>query len=322
MVDFRKSRTVGRTSITVNQLGLGTGSLGFLYEAVSTEEALGAIQHAFDKGVRFFDTAALYGEGLAEQRLGQVLSRLPREAFTVATKAGYVIPETPPETIKGTGERDYSYDGIMRSFEASLKRLGLSSVDILHIHDADDHFAEAMEGAYRAADELRSQGVIRAVGAGMNQSAMLARFAQEGDFDCFLLAGRYTLLDQSGLQDLMPIAERKGISIFAGGPLNSGILADPYSSRPMFNYEPASQEWVDKARGLDRVCQRYNVPLKAAAMQFPLAHPAVVSVLTGARSGAEITDNINMLEFPIPPDLWKEMKHEGLLPEEAPVPAE
>lgn len=320
MVDIGEKRTVGKTSVKVSRLGLGTGSLGFLYEPVSTEEAVSTAQLAYDLGIRFFDTAALYGEGLAEQRLGKLLSKLPRDTFTVATKVGYDMPVTPPETPSENKARDYSYDGVMRSFEASLKRLGLGSVDILHIHDADDHYQEALEGAYRAVSELRSQGVIRAVGAGMNQSEMLTRFAQEGDFDCFLMAGRYTLLDQSAIKDLMPTATEKRISIFIGGPLNSGILADPYSKNPMFNYEPAAKEWIEKAIKLDKVCRRYEVPLKAAALQFPLAHPAVASVLTGARSREELSENVKMLQFAIPNDLWKELKQEGLLSEETPTP--
>jgi D-threo-aldose 1-dehydrogenase len=321
MFNLNEKRTVGKTSVQVSRLGLGTAQLGFMYEPVSTEEAVSTIQLGYELGIRFFDTAALYGEGMAEQRLGTLLSKLPRDAFTVATKVGYDMPETPPKTPKENTARDYSYDGVMRSFENSLKRLGLSSVDILHIHDPDDHYQEAMDGAYRAVSELRSQGVIRAVGAGMNQSAMPTRFAHEGDFDCFLLAGRYTLLDQSSLKDLMPTAVEKGISIFIGGPLNSGILADPYSKNPMFNYGPAAMEWVEKARKLDQVCQRYQVPLKAVALQFPLAHPAVASVLTGARSIEELSENVKMMQITIPNDLWQELKHEGLLSEDAPTPS-
>ncbi|TDF98105.1 aldo/keto reductase [Paenibacillus piri] len=321
MFDFKAKRKVGSTPLEVSLLGLGTAQLGFMYEPVSTEEAVDTVQLAYDLGIQFFDTAALYGQGLAEQRLGACLTKLPRSSFTVATKVGYDMPESPPETPCPNTARDYSYDGVMRSFENSLKRLGLSSVDIVHIHDPDDHYEEAWNGAYRAVNELRSQGVIRAVGSGMNQSAMLTRFANEGEFDCFLLAGRYTLLDQSGLEDLLPVAVEKNISIFIGGPLNSGILADPYSNNPKFNYENASMEWVNKARRLDEVCKRHGVPLKAAALQFPLAHPAVASLLTGARSRAELEENVKMLQTAIPNDLWQELKHKGLLPEHAPTPS-
>jgi D-threo-aldose 1-dehydrogenase len=322
MTNFRQEVKVGKTEVTVGRLGLGTAALGFMYEPVNTQDAVDTVQYAYDKGIRYFDTAALYGAGLSEVRLGSVLSKLPRDSFTVATKAGYIIPETPNEDLKEEAPRsfNFSYDAIMRSFEHSLKRLKLDRVDIMHVHDPDDHFQEALDGAYRALAELRSQGLIRAVGAGMNQSAMLTRLAQEGDFDCFLLAGRYTLLDQSGLSDLMPLAVEKGISIFIGGPLNSGILADPYAADPKFNYGSADREWIEKARKLDAVCKRHNVPLKAAALQFPLAHPAVASVLTGARSAAELSENMEMLDLPIPADLWKEFKQDGLLPEEAPTP--
>jgi len=320
MADFRERVRVGQSQLTVSRLGLGTAALGFMYEMVHTKDAVNTVATAYDRGVRFFDTSPLYGQGLAEVRLGSGLSQLSRDSFTVATKVGYVVPDTPPENPGDTTERDYSYDGVMRSFEASLKRLRLDPIDILHIHDSDDHYPEAMAGAYRALSELRSQGVIHAVGAGMNQSAMLTHFAQEGEFDCFLLAGRYTLLDQAALVDLMPLAAQKGISIFIGGPLNSGILADPYSATPMFNYEPAGPERIAKARKLAAVCKRYEVPLKAAALQFPLAHPAVASVLTGARSDQELAENMTMLGHPIPSELWQTFKAEGLLPEEAPTP--
>lgn len=320
MFEISAKRTVGRTSVEVSRLGLGTAQLGFMYEPVSTEEAIHTVKLARELGIQFFDTAALYGEGLAEQRLGLSLAGVPRSSYTVATKVGYDMPETPPENPKNNVARDYSYDGVMRSFENSLKRLGLSNVDIVHIHDPDDHYQEAMEGAYKAVQELKAQGVVKAVGSGMNQSEMLTRFANVGEFDCFLMAGRYTLLDQSALKDLMPTAEAKGISIFIGGPLNSGILADPHSPNPMFNYGPAGAEWVEKAKKLDRVCQQFGVPLKAAALQFPFAHPAVASVLTGARSRKELEENVSMLQLPIPNELWDQLKREGLLSEETPTP--
>lgn len=320
MFDLRQKVKVGKTSVEVNRFGLGSAALGYMYEMVSTEEAIETVRYAYDQGISFFDTAAYYGEGLAEQRLGTVLSELDRSEFTIATKVGYDMPKTPPEIPRTNRARDYSYDGVMRSFENSLERLGLETVDILHIHDPDDHYEEAINESYRALADLKEQGLIRAIGSGMNQSEMLTRFAQEADFDCFLLAGRYTLLDQSGLKDLMPLAEERGISIFIGGPLNSGILADPYAETVMFNYEPAPQEWIIKARTLHDVCQRFEVPLKAAALQFPLAHPAVASVLTGARSRDELAENIRMLNVDIPNELWDELKKEGLLPEEAPTP--
>lgn len=214
---------------------------------------------------------------------------------------------------------DFSYDGVMRSFEESLRRLGTDHVDILHIHDPDDHYAEALSGAYKALDKLRGEGAIGAIGAGMRQSAMLSRFAREADFDCFLLAGRYTLLDQTALTDLLPLCVEKRIGVVLGGVYNSGILVDP---RPgaLFDYEAATGHWVKRAQRLKAVCDRHSVPLMAAAIQFPLAHPAVATVLTGVASTAELETNVRMFRTQIPPALWQELRAEGLLAEEAPVP--
>jgi D-threo-aldose 1-dehydrogenase len=210
----------------------------------------------------------------------------------------------------------------MRSFEESLTRLGMDRIDVLHIHDPDDHFEQALSGAYKALDKLRGEGTIKAVGSGMNQAEMLARFAREGDFDCFLVAGRYTLLDQAALPELLPLAEQKNIAIIIGGVYNSGILAnlgDP--ARETFNYQPADQKWLAKARQIKAVCDRHNVPIQAAALQFPLAHPAVAVVLTGARSIDELDQNLAFMRQPIPADLWAELKSTGLLPAEAPTPS-
>jgi D-threo-aldose 1-dehydrogenase len=214
---------------------------------------------------------------------------------------------------------DFSYDGVMRSFEESLIRLGMERIDVLHIHDPDNHFNQALEGAYRALDSLRDDGLISAVGAGMNQVEMLTRFAREADFDCFLLAGRYTLLDQTGGDELLPLCLERGIAIIAGGVYNSGILADP-TPGTHYNYQPASAELLDRAQRIAGVCSRHGVPLKAAAIQFPLGHPAVNSVLIGCRSAAEVEENVRMFETPIPSQLWEELKAEHLLPAEAPVP--
>lgn len=297
-----------------------------MYSAVGDEEACATIHCALRLGLTLLDTAPLYGHGLAEARLGSALATVPRDAYILATKVGYVVRDVTPAAHaceRGPAPeppRDYSFDGAMRSASGSLERLRLDRIDILHIHDPEDHFREAMEGAYRALDQLRAQGVVRAIGAGMNQPGRLVEFALAGDFDCFLLAGRYTLLDQAGLQRLLPLCLERGIAIFVGGPFNSGILADPYDANVRFDYEPAAQAWVDKARRIDAVCERHGVPLKAAAIQFPLAHPAVASVLTGARSTAEIEENVRMANLAISPELWAELKAEGLLPEEAPTP--
>jgi len=281
---------------------------------VADDEAHRVVEAAWQAGIRFFDTAPLYGHGLAEQRLGAVLRAKPREEFVLATKVGRLLradaPPEPGQAYKGVPPvnptYDFSYDGVMRSVEESLTRLGLDRVDVLHIHDPDEHFEEALAGAYRALDRLRAEGTIRAVGAGMNQAQMLVRFAREADFDCFLLAGRYTLLDRTGAAELLPLCVEKSIAIIAGGVFNSGILANP---RPgtTFNYQPAPPELVDRALRMQEICARHGVELKAAAIQFPLRHPAVASVLTGCRSVREVEENVRMFQAPIPSSLWDEL---------------
>jgi D-threo-aldose 1-dehydrogenase len=216
--------------------------------------------------------------------------------------------------------RDYSYDGAMRLVEGSLKRLGVDRIDILLIHDPDDHMQEAIDGTYRALRKLRDEGVVDAIGAGMNLADKLLWLAQRGQFDCFLCAGRYTLLDQSALDELLPECDKQGIGIMIGGPYNSGLLANPYAENATFNYSAAGSEWVTKARRINEVCTRHGVSLQAAALQFPLAHPAVDTVLTGGRSIRELSQNARAFSAPIPPDLWAELKHERLLRAEAPVP--
>jgi D-threo-aldose 1-dehydrogenase len=323
MPDIRQLQQIGNTSLRVTRLGLGTVALGFLYSPVSVEDAHATIRAARDLGLNLIDTAPLYGDGTAETRLGGVVGDWPRDSFVLATKVGFDIQEGARPLFDWhfyvDAPRDFNYDGVLRSLDRSLRRLHLERVNIVHIHDADDHFAEAMNGAYRALDRLRSEGVIQGISAGMNQAEMLARFAREGDFDCFLLAGRYTLLEQGPLESLFPICHQKRISILIGGVYNSGILADPHSAVPNYNYQPAAEALIAKARRIDAICKRHNVPIKAAAIQFPLAHPVVASVLCGARSAAEIQENIEMAEFPISSALWTELKTQGLLPEQAPV---
>ncbi|MDR1922560.1 MAG: aldo/keto reductase [Candidatus Adiutrix sp.] len=324
MINYRDVTYVGKNRVPVTKLGLGCLPLGYLYKEVAEEDALRLVRDAYDLGVRFFDTAVLYGATQSERRLGEVLPSFERSSFSVATKAGYDVSEHTPDTVlpPNIPPRFYDYDFIMRSAEASLKRLHVDYLDVVHIHDPDDMFAEAMSGAYKALDKLRRDGVIRAVGAGMNQSAMLTDFANNGDFDCFLLAGRYTLLDQSAIEDLMPTAARKGIAVIAGGVFNSGLLTNPYSEKPMFNYRPAESERINKAREIDGVCKEFGVPLMAAAMQFPYAHPAVASVVIGSGSTKHLKENIEMLEYKIPPELWAELKKRSLINEKAPTPVE
>jgi len=277
--------------------------------------------------MRFFDTAPLYGFGLAEQRVGRVLRERPRAEFTLATKVGRLLragaPPDPGQDFKGVPPVnpvfDFSYDGVMRSAEESRERLGIERLDILHIHDPDDYYEPAINGAYRALSELRSGGVISAVGAGMNQAEMLTRFAREGEFDCFLLAGRYTLLDQVALSELLPTCIERGVAIIAAGVFNSGILSEPKAGA-RYNYRPASPELLERARRIQAICESHGVPLRAAAVHFPLGHPAVQTVVVGCRSVEQVDDTVRMFEMQVPAALWDELKHERLLPEEAPVP--
>ena len=318
---------LGRTNVTVTRLGLGTAPLSGLYRPVADADAQDALEAAWRLGIRFYDTAPVYGHGLGEMRTGRALRDKPRGDYALGTKVGRLLrADAPPEagqiffgTPPVNPRFDFSYDGVMRSFEESRERLGIERVDILHIHDSDDHFDEALSGAYAALDRLRSEGVISAVGSGMNQAEMLSEFARRADFDCFLLAGRYTLLDQAGLKELLPLCVERGIAIIAAGVYNSGILADPKAGAK-FNYRDAPGALVDRARRIAAVCERHGVPLRAAAVQFPLGHPAVHTVLVGSRTSEEVEDSVRNFETPIPPELWADLKRERLLPEEAPTP--
>ncbi len=334
------SVTVGRTAVRVSRLGYGGASIGGLFRAVAEDDALAAVDHAWDIGIRYFDVAPLYGYGLAERRMGRALAGRQRDDFSLSTKVGrllYPRDAVPPgaeidhQALDGRDDAfylgtpavrpvfDFSFDGVLRSVEASLDRLGLDRIDILFIHDPDAHWAEAIGGAYPALERLRSQGTIGAIGVGMNQAAMLARFAREGDFDLFLVAGRYTLLDQSALAELLPLCVEKRISVVIGGVMNSGLLADP---RPgaRFDYAPADAERVDRAIRIRAICERHGVPLKAAAVQFPLAHPAVVSLVAGVRTASHLDEYPDLIRRPIPTDLWVELREAGLLAEGAPTP--
>ena len=307
---------LGRTSLTVTRLGLGCASLGNLYDAMEDAQAKATADAAWAAGLRFFDTAPLYGHGLSERRIGVALRTRPREEFVLATKVGRrLVPGRDPATIFAdapalTPVFDFSGDAVLRGVEESLLRLGLSRVDVLHVHDPDAHEADALAGAFRALAKLREEGVIGAIGAGMNQSAMLARFVERGLVDCVLLAGRYTLLDQSALADLLPAAEAAGVAVILGGVFNSGLLADPRPGAP-YDYAPATPALLARARALARICERHDVPLGAAALQFGAAHPAVASVLVGARSPAEVEQALRWFALPIPTELWEELRREG-----------
>jgi D-threo-aldose 1-dehydrogenase len=328
-VDQLDTSEIGTTGLRVTRMGLGGAPLGGLFADVGDDVATRLVLRAHELGVRYFDTAPLYGSGKSERRYAGALAQIPRDEFVLSTKVGRLLEPVvgPPDSAPFVNAPavapvfDFSRDGVLRSLEASLERLGLERVDIALIHDPDDHFEQAIGGAYAALAELRSQGVVKAIGAGMNQWQMPARLAREGDFDCFLLAGRYTLLDQSGLVELLPMCEEKGISIVIGGPYNSGILASDLSPGATFDYMAAPPLLLDKARRISAVCDRHGVPLKAAALQFGLAHPAVAATIPGARSVAEVEENLAMAAHPIPVQLWEELRAERLISEAAPTPA-
>ncbi len=316
MPDPAERVPLGRTGLQVTRLGLGCAPLGNLYAAISEAQADATVDTAWQAGLRWFDTAPLYGHGLSEERLGRALRDRPRGAFVLATKVGrLLVPGHDPETIFAhvPARRplfDFSFDGTLRSIDESLARLGLDRVDVLHVHDPDAHEADAVAGAFRALRRLRDEGVIGAIGAGMNQSAMLARFVERGLVDCVLVAGRYSLLDQSAVTDLLPAAQAAGVAVIAAGVFNSGLLADPRPGAP-FDYVPAPRELVERAQRIGEVCRRHEVPLRAAALQFPALHPAVNTVLTGARSPVEVQENARLFGHPIPPALWVALRHDG-----------
>ncbi len=308
------NRPIGKTGLAVSSFGLGTAFLGENFKPTSEQAAFETINYALSKGINFIDTAPLYDAGVCEQRLGLALNAIPRDSYVLATKVGRLVQPDRSVTF------DYSRDGVLRSIEASLKRLQLDRLDILHIHDPDNHYREALDTAFSTLAELRSQGVIRAIGAGMNQWQMLADFARNADFDCFLLAGRYTLLEQGALAEFLPLCAARQISVFLGGVYNSGILATGGRPGAIYNYEAAPPEVLERVNKIEAVCARYDVPLNVAALQFPAAHPAVTALIVGAQSPAEIEANLQAFQHPIPSQLWADLKTEGLLDEAAPVP--
>jgi D-threo-aldose 1-dehydrogenase len=312
MNPLEKAR-VGRTNILVSRLGLGTAALPGLYNAVEHDDAIGAIRQTLERGLNFIDTAPMYGHGKSEELLGEALSGIPRQSYVLSTKVGRLLsPEDPAKMADSQWRNispnrwyfDFSRDAILRSHEESLKRMKVDYVDILLIHDPDDHWEDAIRLAYPTIHKLREEGTVKAIGAGMNQWQMLKRFAEEGDFDCFLLAGRYTLLDRSAEPEFLPACERKGTSILIGGPYNSGILAGGTT----FNYVPAPPELLSRVAQMREECFRYGVDLKAAALQFPFRHSSVATVIPGARTAHELDENIQLLETEIPAELWKSLE--------------
>ncbi len=338
-MDRLETREIGRTGLAVTALGMGGAGLAGMYESFDPAGAEETVRAGYDAGIRFFDTAPQYGFGRSERAMGAVLAALPRDSFAVSTKVGRLLVDAPEvegtefgafSDLPPTFQRlDYSRDGVMRSVEESLGRLGLDRVDILLIHDPDPADWEEVRGqiaseAYPALRELRDQGVVRAIGAGMNHSERFMYLADRGEYDCVLIALRYNLLDTSALDGLLPMCAERGIGVYHGGPYGSGILAsDPEVETDLGTrhwYARAPAEVIGRARSLKAACDLYGVPLKAAALQFGLAHPAVVSTVPGPRSAAEARENAAMALHPIPGALWEEMRGRGLIPEAAPTP--
>jgi D-threo-aldose 1-dehydrogenase len=336
-------RRIGKTTLEVTALSLGSAPLGGMYRDLPDAEAVATIHAAWESGIRFFDTAPHYGHTKAEHRMGDALRRYPRAEFVLSTKVGrrYVPRTTPYDGSEGWSDPlpfqaiyDYSFDGIIRSFEDSQQRLGLVDIDIVLIHDIgrythggkNTHYWRQLtnEGGFRALDELRRTRGVKAVGLGVNEGAAILDAMKEFDIDCALLAGRYTLLEQKVLDDLLPECEKQGVSILSAGAFNSGILArglhDAAAGEQKFNYTDAPREIIDRVEKLVAVCREHGVALSSAALQFPYAHKVVATVLTGSRSVAEVNANAASFKEPLPPALWDALRANGLLHPAAPVP--
>jgi D-threo-aldose 1-dehydrogenase len=331
-----EKRRIGRTNLQVTSVGLGTATMGGSRIPMTNEERLKLVSAAWDAGVRYVDTAPFYGVGAAERATGDALRDKPRDEWVLSTKAGRLLR---PRSGGGGAtdgrlaplpfevKYDYSYDGIMRSVEDSYQRLGLAKIDILLVHDIGvyQHGVEAnaahmkvlRDSGYRALEELRRTGVVSAIGLGVNEKEVLIEVLGWGEWDAFLLAGRYTLLEQGPLDDLLPMCVARGTSIIVGGPLNSGILA----GRDTWNYAAAPPEIVARANAIRAMCDAHRVPLPAAALQFALAHPAVAAIIPGPRSAAEFVENVRLLGMKIPAALWAELREKKLLHADAPIPA-
>jgi D-threo-aldose 1-dehydrogenase len=305
------------------RLGLGCAQLGNLYRAMTDETAAAIVDAAWDAGIRYYDTAPHYGLGLSEQRLGAALRDRPRDEYVLSTKVGRLLEENPayagerdtdgfdvPATL--VRRRDYSRDGVLRSLESSMARLGVDRIDIAFVHDAEDHVEEALAGAIPALIELRDQGVLRGVGLGMNFDRVLAEFVRRSDVDTIMVAGRYTLLEQPALDELLPLCEERGVRVMAAGVFNSGILATP-TPGTTYNYAEAPAALVARAQRIAEVCARYGVELPAAAIAMPARHPVVESVVLGASSVRQVESNAARAAVAIPPELWDALAEEGLL---------
>ncbi|GAA3536020.1 aldo/keto reductase [Streptomyces osmaniensis] len=319
---------LGRTDVEVSPLSFGGAAIGNLYTEVGEEQAHEAVAAAWDAGIRHFDTAPHYGLGLSERRLGAALREYPREAYTISTKVGRRLEPVPDATgddlangfaVPADRRRvwDFGADGVRRTLDASLERLGLDRVDVVYLHDPDDHAEQAFREGYPALEKLRSEGVVGAIGAGMNQAEMLTRFVTDTDVDVVLCAGRYTLLDQSALDDLLPVAVECHTSVVVGGAFNSGLLADP-GPDSTYNYTQAPPELLARALRMKSLADRHGITLRAAALAFCAAHPAVASVLVGARSADEVRDCAEQFATEVPMAFWQELLESGLLSDKEP----
>lgn len=334
----QSKRPLGRTGIEVTTMSFGATIIGNFLNPVSDQTARELVDQAWDLGIRYFDTAPLYGHGLSELRLGELLSAHDRQDYVLGTKAGRVLTPADPSTVDSglwaepapfSASFDYSYDGIMRSVEDSLARLGTDHIDIAYMHDVDRYthgdqqpemFRKALDEGFGALVKLREEGVAGAIGFGVNEADVCLAAVKEADADCVLLAGRYTLLEQEPLDDLLPLCEERGIGVVLGGVYNSGILATGPTQRSKFNYAPAPEAVKERVRRIQAVCKRHNVPLPAAALQFAAAHPAVASICLGSRSLDQQRNSAALLSLAIPPELWEDLRAERLLRPDAPVP--
>lgn len=331
-------RKFGRTDLEVSSFAFGTAPIGNIFTPIDDQTSDAMIQTSWDAGIRFFDTAPMYGHGLSELRTGHSLRWKNRDDYVLSTKVGRVLKPRKRSEINffpwnnaAANEMifDYSYDGTMRSFEDSLQRLALEHIDICFIHDIDvytrgadqpEAFKQAMDGAWKALSQLRDEGVVKAIGVGVNEWEVCYDALQERDFDCFLLAGRYTLLEQESLDKFLPLCEERNAAVIIGGGFNSGILATGAVEGAKYNYSPAPEEILNKVRAIEAVCQEYNVPLPAAAMQFVVAHPAIPSFVAGTRTVEQLNKNLAWFSHPIPSEFWQTLKNKGLIREDAPTP--